>query len=495
MKTILSKSSLAQFIIALSKNENDPFWSQFVTVNKDAAAAIEAERFTRGFAELDVAEALGLSDVSDYINFVDSGKGFDVTPEGIKALAKLFKMSVEELAAKMVAADPSALSDAAAGADSPNSSNTAAPTDSPDTAKSNTKKTEERKTQKQSSLISFIRESTEVQKSDTLISEAIHLPLLKMQLAGLRKSLDLRKDSITPLDFTPGSWIPEQASGLIDLMVEGSEILSKVNVIKAPSKKYNAEIIDGDNIQLRRLPVGFATNDNNRQKVTNSRVTLDLKKVDIEFALTTETIQLHKHNIAGLENIIFDKFIKGMRNRFQWAGFNATADTADDVELVTDPTQVAIGWLKLADTLVPSGQKLVTGTQAPDVMYQSLIDAMLDGANDRFYDEEMLFLSSWKDWKKYLKDLGDRTDGLSAVIGTTADKKHYSGHGIETHRFLSTGNTLLARYVNLVFGILDTENEGILIERHPQPGGVIYRLTAWIDYALFNPNGIAVAKP
>ena len=486
--TILSKATFASFILSLSKAEGDPFWSQFISVNKDAAAAIESERLTRGFAEKDVAEALGLSDVKQYLDFVQTGKGFDVTPEGIKALAKLFKMSVEELAAKMVATDS-----AAPEADP---ASTTAPSTNPDPGSSdpaNPTKSAEPKTTRKSAQIRFTAEtSTTTIKSD---DPKQALALLKMQLAGLRPSLDVKKDSISPLDFTPGSWIPEQASGLIDLMVEGSELLSKVNVIKAPSKKYTAEIIDGDNIQLRRLPVGYAPNDNNRQKVMNSRVGLDLKKVDIEFALTTETIQLHKHNIPGLENIIFDKFIKGMRNRFQWAGFNALTDTADDVELVTDPTAIGVGWLKLAETLVPSGQRITTGSLHPQEVYQQLIDAQLGGVNDRFYDEDMLLISSWKDWKQYLKDLGDRTDGLTAVIGKTEDKKNFSGHSIVTHRYLNSGNILLARYTNLIFGILDNDNEGIIIERHVQPGGIIYRLTSWIDYALFNPEGMSVAKP
>ncbi len=488
---VLNKSSLPIFILSLSKADSDPFWSEFITVNKDAAAAIEAERFERGFSEKDVAEALGLTNIKDYLDFVETGKGFDVTPEGIKALAKLFKMSVEELAAKMVAADPSmtASGDGSPAPDSTATTPEAPLTDSPQKSAKKGQEAVHKQTRVSSSIRFTPEKETPVEKEE---KPEVNLSVLKMQLAGLRTE-GVRKDSITPLDFTPGSWIPEQASGLIDLMVDGSELLSKVNVIKAPSKKYNAEIIDGDNIQLRRLPVGFAPNDNNRQKVTNSRVALDLKKVDIEFTITTETIQLHKHNIPGLENIIFDKFIKGMRNRFQWAGFNATSDTADDVELVTDPTAVASGWLTLANSLVPSEQKVTVGTHTPAELYQLLIDAMLSTDNDRFYDEDMLFISSWKGWKQYLKDLGDRTDGLAAIIGTTADKKNFSGHSIVTHRFLASPNVLLARYTNLIFSILDTDNEGIIIERHPQPGGVIYRLTAWIDYALFNPAGMAVA--
>jgi hypothetical protein len=491
MKTQLTKGSLANFILSLTKAEGDPFFREFITVNKDAAAAIESERLTRGFAEKDVAEALGLTDVKEYLDFVQTGKGFDVTPEGIKALAKLFKMSVEELAARMVAADPSSTGGSEA---------QSAPPEPPtqDTPPSPPQKSEEPAPTKQTRKSAQIRFTPEPSPEDIEKSEEepkVNLKLLKMQLAGVRQSLTVRKDSITPLDFTPGSWIPEQQSGLIDLMIEQSDILSKVNVIKAPSKKYNAEIIDGDNIELRRLPVGFAPNDDNRQKLTNSRVALDLKKVDIEFTLTTETIQMHKHNIPGLENIVFDKFIKGMRNRFQWLGFNAILDTADDVELVTEQEELAVGWTKLGDLLVPAGQKIVTGTQTPDEVYQAMIDGLLDGDNERFYDEDMLLLSSWKDWKKYLKILGDRSDGLSAVIGKTEDKKNFSGHQIATHKGLKSGHMFLTRYINLIFAILNNDNEGIVIERHPQPGGVIYRLTAWIDYALFNPKGISIAKP
>src|SRR6187431_409983 len=104
----LTKATLYYLLHLVSKaaeTKDDKPLSEKFGLTKDAASAIEAIRIEKDLGEQTTATALGLDSATAYKNYVTSGKGISITATGIKSLAKLFKMSVEDLAARMMSDD------------------------------------------------------------------------------------------------------------------------------------------------------------------------------------------------------------------------------------------------------------------------------------------------------------------------------------------------------------------------------------------------------
>ncbi|HEY3875549.1 MAG TPA: hypothetical protein VGM92_08725, partial [Candidatus Kapabacteria bacterium] len=74
-------------------------------LEKDVGEAVKQIRIENGVAEQAVMTALGLSDVQEYISWENGQATLELTADNITALAKVLKIAVPDLAAKMVSAD------------------------------------------------------------------------------------------------------------------------------------------------------------------------------------------------------------------------------------------------------------------------------------------------------------------------------------------------------------------------------------------------------
>lgn len=494
----LTKQTLYYLLHLIAKSietKKDDILKEYFEITKDAAAAIETLRFNAGVSEIALAEALGVK-ADEYLKFVESGNGLSITAAGIKAVAKLLKMTVEELAAKMVEGDAPAEGDGTG--DGSGSGNQSTPPGAVDPTKSATTPLEKNGGSLRTGQVIHIKQAggtsgNAVFKSAEELKENT-IALAKMALTGLRTSLDVRKDAILPADFAPGGVLqPEQSSNIIDLMVDQSSFLQKINVVKLMSKKQDVPVFDITGRNLKRLTTGWAASDANRTKGTTDFVRFDANKCNLEFIIDNDTIALHQGNLPGLENFIYQRMMMKVKNEIVDLIINGTTDSTDAEELVW--TELATGYITLAIAGCAAGQKVnTTPLTTVQSMYAALVDAQV-ATNERFYSSDQVLICGMRDMRTYITELNARNDGLTTIVGNTESLRQYDGHKIEPTDFIATDYALFTKYSNLYLGIVSGPNEGIYVERHAVPGGILFRVTFYLDPAIGNYKAMNVARP
>ncbi len=494
MTKTLNKSTMYYLLHLIAKAtelKKDDMLGEYFAITKDAAAAIEAVRFEQGVSEKAVAEALGVNP-DDYLSFVETGKGLEISAAGIKAVAKLFKMTVEDLAAKMVTGDPEPDASPAAG-DSTNPGTEPGQVD-PTKAKTGAASIDKSTPALKSGQIRIVepadRLATDIEKSGTPEQK---LALLKMKVVGIRKDItDVRKDDILPSDFAPSGILqPEFSRDVINLIPTGDTFLSSISRHTLGSKKQSVPIDDLHGRNFKRLPVGFAATGANRSKGTTTFLNFDCNQIDIEVMIRNDAIAYHLNDRASLENEIFNNIINACRNDLKDLAINGTLDSTDEEELVW--TELGIGFLKLADTLCPAGQKIAVGADPVQTTFKKLREGQLN-TNERFYSEDQVLLCGHVDFSNYVNDLNARTDGLTTIIGSQEVLRNYNGHKIIPTTYMTSKNMLFTKLDNLALAIVGSAAEGVNVGRFVVPGGILYRITMYVDFGIKNPKACAVAK-
>ena len=499
-------------------------------LEKDVGEAVKTIRIENGVAEQAVMTALGLTDVQEYISWENGQATLELTADNITALAKVLKIAVPDLAAKMVSADgPNPeLGDPAnpTGDNAPAGNETQPPDDGMSDPGAGGNKSRSGKggkaivksAQEPASAVIHrisIKDATPATGADKEALKEKRRGELAKSILGLNDT-GIRNVSkgglIAPTDFAPGGALnPELGRELFNAVIDQSAFLQKIQA--KPCGRVVSELLVADVAarKIQRQPPGWPSSDvgsttvNKSLEVTNRKNNL--------YLLIPDDVQMnYQSNLPGLEAELLAMFSTQFSNDLVDLGFNGTADSGLATE--TTFTNLNKGWMYLAQSgngtfTIPSGQLLTaatnnamydngnhsTGNFKKQLMYDTLLDAGIN-TNPRFFDETVPIITGVGDWRGFEKEMSQRTyDAIRAVLDGV--EKKFEGRPIETVNFIATQNAIQTKFANFVFSLVTGSqgNSGITVQRLIVPQGLLIIFTIYCDYEFVNYDAISAVKP
>lgn len=494
----------------LEKNDDEEE-GEFFTIHKDVSGAIRAARIKAGASEQAAATALGV-DLNTYVDFEENGGEMDITGNGIKALAKAFKMPVEDLAAQMLST-PAPVAPALTGAGSATSGDESEPPSDP--LDKSAIKAEKRVAK--SAQIRVLRVSEHEPNEDLRT-----MPLEKRKVIAYQrfaKSLfdprayaRIEKGGIITADmFGPNANIdPVIANTLVNVFVDESALLKEVQTKIMGGKKQNVNVIDVPNQTATRLTSNVWPDNTVGTDPINGSLLLDAEKVHFTWIIDDDTLMTYMGNLPGLEAEVTGAFTRALSNDLLDLGLNATGGAYSGAFLNLNK-----GWLALAraggdsgtggiNAATPAGQQISISTGNTGgtafTTTEGILAAMLAAAyangNARFFDDTTPFIFGPTDWQAHKQQMTSAHPTFPIPI--TGLDRQYEGHPVTLTNKLATGNYMLTALQNLVMGIVTgmpgAGGDGISIERFRVPNATRFIATVYVDYGIVNPKAMVVSK-
>jgi transcriptional regulator with XRE-family HTH domain len=503
-------------------------------LEKDVGEAVKQIRIENGVAEQAVMTALGLTDVQEYISWENGQATLELTADNITALAKVLKIAVPDLAAKMVSADgPNPeLGDPAnpTGDNAPAGNETQPPDDGmSDPGQGNksqsgkggngvTKAVVKTAVEPASAVIHRISIKDDVEPTSAADSKALKQKRrseLAKSILGLNASgiSNVTKGGlISPTDFAPGGTLnPELGRELFNAVIDQSAFLQKVQA--KPVGRVSAELLVADVSarKIQRQKPGWPSGEVGSQTV-NKSLAVNCRKNNLYLLIPDEVQMNYQSNLPGLEAELLAMFSMQFSNDLVDLGFNGSADTNSATE--TTFTNLNEGWNYLAQNgnglyTIPAGQLLTaatnnamydngnhsTGNFKRQLMYDALIDAGLN-TNPRFFDDTVPIITGTGDWRGFEKEMGQRTyDSIRAIVDGV--EKKFEGRPVEPVNYIVTQNAIQTKLANFVFAMVTGSqgNTGITVQRLVVPQGLLIIFTIWCDYEFVNYDAISAVKP
>lgn len=498
---------------------------EFITFHKDVSGAFRAARIAANVSEQATADALGL-DLNSYVDFEENGGEIDVTGANLKAVAKTFKMPVEDLAAQLLAT-PKPVAPGMSGEGNTTTGSQADPPGASGDPASVGKSTGFRSTQKTaialeksalgSTQIRSIRVEGMGEGTYThadLLDAAIPIEKRKQEASrrfakeflGIndRDYAQIKKSGLITADmFGPNPAIdPVLASTIINLYVGEDQYLKQVQTKVLQGKKQNINIMDIPFRLGTRLDPNTWPGSSVGANPINRSIQADAKGIDWTYILPDDTIMTYRGVLPQIEADITGGFVKVFSTDTWDLGLNGTTET------FTGPfTTLARGWLALMrsgnegtrlaiDAAVPAGQQIsISGGGYTTV--SATLDAMLAAAvnpsngNARFFTDTTPFLMSSYNWQLLKTQL--KAANLYLAIERDGFKPNYEGHPILVSNKLGTTDIVLTEMQNLGVGIVagmpGAGGDGISIEKFRVIKASRFVATLYVDY--FVPNSKA----
>lgn len=308
---------------------------------------------------------------------------------------------------------------------------------------------------------------------------------------------EILQKGIIDLDFIDpgGNVTPAQANSIISLIQVQNPFLNEIQVVKMKSKKQNVLVWDVGTRKLRRFKGGFTRSvDTDTIDYLNKSLVLDANKVNLEWLIDNDTLVNFQGDIPGLENEIVRGFTQAAANDLLDLGLNGTADSVDAEELTW--AELGIGWRKLAQANPTAAQTILTGGATglddPQEIMDAMIDALMANGNERFDTGEHKIILGKRDYRTHSKTLGQRTDGIKVLV--EGAEKEFQGYNLADIPFMEAKNMLFTPPKNLVMGVLAGEGlDAFRIQRFVVPDGLLFRATAYVDFAIVNPAAMVDA--
>jgi transcriptional regulator with XRE-family HTH domain len=496
-------------------------------LEKDVGEAVKQIRIENGVAEQAVMTALGLTDVQEYISWENGQATLELTGDNLSALAKVLKIDLPTLAAKMVSADgpDPALGDPAnpTGDNAPAGSETQPPNDGTSDPAQGNKSTSGKggntvtktKQDNPTAIIHRIDVRNYAQPKDEKQEKAAKRGELAKAILGLNDAgtRNVSKGGlISPNDFAPGGSLnPELGRELFNAVVDQSAFLQKIQA--KPCGRVSAELLVADVSarKIRRQPPGWPSSDVGSTTV-NKSLEVTNRKNNLYLLIPDEVQMNYQSNLPGLEAELLSMFSTQFSNDLVDLGFNGTADSGNATE--TNFLSLNKGWMYLAQNgngtfTIPAGQLLTaatndsmydngnhgTGVFKRQLMYDTLVDAGLN-VNPRFFDDTVPIITGTGDWRGFEKEMGQRTyDSIRAIVDGV--EKKFEGRPVEPVNFITTKNAIQTRLQNFVFSMVvgSQGNTGITVQRLTVPQGLLIIFTIYNDYEFVNYDAISCVKP
>ncbi len=252
-------------------------------------------------------------------------------------------------------------------------------------------------------------------------------------------TIDLNKIGI-------GNKVPEAAAReLLDLVVEGNNILRMVNVQRSDEAKIPIDIFDISDFVLQNIPEGDEPTDFTEGK--NKGKYIECKPVNAFMQVFYTTIKSSKGSAAvkKFDAKLAKKFGDNMvRVGFQGKNYQEVANT---------PENINKGWIQMLkesdDSHKINANLYKTGNKIDWIEYLAgIVEALPD---DYKSVENCVIFMTPADHEEYVKQIGKK-DGNAAYL-INAGANNFLGYKIVTVGYMTRGEVLYTNPMNLLFGL------------------------------------------
>ncbi|MGE5551511.1 MAG: phage major capsid protein [Bacteroidota bacterium] len=298
----------------------------------------------------------------------------------------------------------------------------------------------------------------------------------------------LRKDAITTGALATGGQLnPQQADKFIDYMVEQTQLLQDVTVIRMNSNKYDLDTIGVGSRIIRKAveatePTETAGISTGKRQLSTTEIILPF---DISLSFLEDNIER-----AGAEDHIARLFAQQFGNDLVDLAVNG------DVDAGAGPDQAFLsienGWLKILFA-VGSGAHIYDNNASQD--FKGVVfPAMLAQLPNKFKNNlpDLRFYVSPTAEEAYRSQLSTRQTALGDEYTATGKRAEFMGVKVVPIPYLPVDIHLLTPRLNLCVGIqrqMTTDKE-----RKPRKRIMEYTMTARIDFEVKNPDAVVASK-
>ena len=293
-------------------------------------------------------------------------------------------------------------------------------------------------------------------------------------LRGLLKSGEITAES----QRVGGVLRPQQASRIIDLMVESSDFLGKVTVERSSRLQKDVDVYEIAQEVLVRVPEGeepraFA-------QITNEGCTLNMLPAQLFGRVLFSSLRDNQDN-PRFESQLLKKWSARFAENVVRLGFVGTNDTYATKAFA----ELNKGWVQL---LKDAGSKTHTVNSATymkegSVDWPEYLGAVIEALPDQYKSSKCKIVMNVSDHEALIRQIG-KLDGMGAVL-LEGKLNEMLGYDIERVSAMPRGTVIFTPLENLIYGACTQ------IERYRELNGK----RRCIDYTFDMPFDFQVAIP
>ncbi|MDO5562521.1 MAG: hypothetical protein Q4F74_02810 [Synergistaceae bacterium] len=284
-----------------------------------------------------------------------------------------------------------------------------------------------------------------------------------------------------------GTLRPEQATRVIDLLVDGSDILKRVTVERSRKLKKEVDVFSIGTKVLTRVPQG----QDPTEFVSQSNVgpTLDMKSHQLFGRVLFDALRDNKDD-PRYESKVLNEWIKVWARDITRLAFTGTHDDYD----ITDVTKkifehLNIGWPALLKASASSHKVDIADYTSNGVVDRiAYLGACVRALPDEYRSEDCKILMPSSDHLEYQDQIGEQNGGVFVLV--TGGVKQRLSYEILPQRYMTSGEVIFCPLANLVYGV-NTE-----IERYREVKGskrcVDYTFDAADDFQIALPDAAVI---
>ena len=268
---------------------------------------------------------------------------------------------------------------------------------------------------------------------------------MKSAMEEMREQL-VKSGTIDLTKIGIGGKVPEAAAReLLDLTVEGNEILKMVNVQRSDEAKIPIDIFDVSDFVLQNVPEGVEPTSFSEGK--NKGKYIECKQVYAFMQVFYTAIKSAKGNAAVKK---FDaKLAKKFGKNLVRVGFQGT----NYQEVANTPENINKGWVAIlkesADSHKINNNRYKTGGKTDWIEY--LTDVVAAMADDYKSVEECVIFMTPADHEEYVKQIGKKDGNAAYLINSGVGK--FLGYKITEVGYMTRGEVIFSNPQNLLLGL------------------------------------------
>lgn len=276
---------------------------------------------------------------------------------------------------------------------------------------------------------------------------------------------------------------PQQATRVIDLIVDSSDILKLVTVERCAKLSKEIDVLGVEGKILTRIPQGV--DPENFTEVRNTGPTIEMKAHQLYGRILFDALRDNKDD-PQYEAKVLKEWSKAWGRDVTRLAFTGTHDDY----IAGDATKglferLNAGWpaiLKGASTAHKIDKAGYAGTGGV-LDYIEYFDAIVAALPDEYKSEECRLIISKTDHERYIRQIGQVDGGLAYMV--KGGVSQFLGYEIVANQYMPQGEVMFTPLQNLIYGI-NTD-----IERYREVKGT----KRCIDYTFDASDDFQVAIP
>lgn len=279
----------------------------------------------------------------------------------------------------------------------------------------------------------------------------------------------------------------QQATRIIDLVVAGSDILSKVTVERSLKLTKDVDVFSVGSKILVRVPQGVDPSE--FANVTNVGPQLSMKAHQLFGRILFDALRDNKDD-PQYENKVLGEWTKVWSRDLTRLAFTGIADDYDINDSAKKVFEhINVGWVKLLKDASGSHKVDITGyTANSKVDWINYLGAIVKALPDEYMGPSCKILMNSSDHLEYQDQIGEQNGGVSILVA--GGVKQRASFEILPQQYMAAGEVIFTPLENLVYGI-NTE-----IERYREVKGskrcIDYTFDASDDFQIALPDAAVI---